>query len=73
MHSTDAGTGQHGKGSFGNHRHIDADPVALFDAAFFHGIGKSADFGMQLLVSDGLIVRRLIAFPNDRRLIATLV
>ena len=35
---TDAGAGQHGDGRFGNHRHVDDDPVALFHT----GVGEHA-------------------------------
>ena len=70
MHGTDACARQHRIGGFNDHRHVDADAVAFFNAAFFHGVGESAHFGMQLLVGDGLVVGRLVAFPDNRRLVA---
>ena len=65
VHSADARAGQHGVGSFHDHRHIDGHPVTLFNALGFEHIGEGADLGMKLLIGDVFVVSWLVAFPND--------
>jgi hypothetical protein len=65
MHRADAGAGQHREGQFGDHRHIDRDAVALFDAARFEHIGEFADFGVHFAVGEGGVFTGLIAFPDN--------
>ena len=71
MNRTNPGAGQHGIGSFRNHRHVNADPVTLADPLCLHRIGKPADMFMQLAIGDLRVVFRVIAFPDDRGLVAT--
>ena len=70
MHRADAGTGEHGDGSFGNHRHVNEHAVPGLDALGFEDVGKRADFGVELLVSDAARVAGF-AFPEDGHFVAT--
>ncbi len=72
MDRTDAGAGQHGIGGFGDHRHVDGDAVTLLDAAVAHDVGHAADLVVKLAVGDLLRFRRVVAFPDDGDLVATL-
>jgi len=54
MHRANPGAGQHGVGSLGNHRHVDADSIAFFHATGFQHIGKFADLLVQFAVADVL-------------------
>ena len=68
----DSRAGQHGVGRFGDHRHVDADPVALLHAAALQHIGQAADVAVQLAVGDVGGLGRVVAFPDDRDLLAAL-
>ena len=70
MHRADAGAGKHGHRRFGNHRQIDAHPVALLDAPGFEDIGQLADFGVQLPVGQALVFFGIVAFPENGHLVA---
>ncbi|MNZ61758.1 hypothetical protein D3C78_798590 [compost metagenome] len=70
VHCADAGTGKHGVGCLGNHRHVDAHAVAFFHATAFQHVGQAADVFMQLFVGDRCRVGRVVAFPDDGDLIA---
>ena len=72
MHRADARAGQHRVGRLGDHRQVDRDPIALFDAVRLQHIGEAADLAMQLLIGDVLAVFGIIAFPDDRRLLGAL-
>ena len=71
MDRADARTGQHGVSRFGNHRHIDGDTVAFLDAVRLHHVGELADLAVQLFVGDARVLLGIVAFPDDRRLVAT--
>ena len=62
--------GQHRRHDLRRHPHVDRDPVALADAAATQLIRQPADLGVQFAVRNRLVVRRLVAFPQDRRLVA---
>ena len=51
MRRADPRTGQHGDDQFGNHRHVDGDAVARFDAQLLQDIGEAADFAVQILIA----------------------
>ena len=70
MHRPDARAGQHGVSRFRNHRHVNGDPVTLFDPARLQHIGEMANCFMQRVVGDVLALRRIVAFPDDRDLLA---
>ena len=70
MHSTNARTGQHRNRRFHDHRQIDANAVALPHAKLAHGVGKLADACVQIAIGHLGIRSRVIAFPEDRHLIA---
>ena len=69
MHGAYSCAGQHGVGGFRDHRHIDRDAIAFFDAAGLKQIGEAADFLMQLGIGDVFLLGRAVALPNDRGLI----
>src|SRR5215831_3919365 len=69
MHRTDPGTGQHRNRSLWNVREIDDDAIAFFDVVPFQHIRETADFAMQLLISERAFVARF-AFPNYCRLVS---
>ena len=70
MNRADPRAGKHGVGRFRHHRHIDGDPVALLDAVRFQHIGEFADVLVKLIVGDMRVLVRLVAFPDDRGLVA---
>ena len=70
MNGTDPGARQHRIGGLRHHGHIDADSVALNYATIFQDIREPADFVVDLRVGQTGIDTRIIAFPDDRHLIA---
>ena len=70
VNRADTCTRQHGIGRLRHHRHVERHPVALLGAQFLHGVGELAHFFVQLLVGDVLVVFGVVAFPDDRRLVA---
>ena len=62
--------GEHGIGRLRDHRHVDRDPVALLDAAVAHDVGHAADLVVKLTIGDRLRLGRIVAFPDDRDLVA---
>ena len=73
MDGADPRAGQHRVGGFRNHRQIDGDAVALLDVAGAQDVGHLADFVVQLAVGDVLRLRGVVAFPDDRGLVAALL
>ena len=65
----DAGAGQHRDRQLGDHRHVDADAVALGDAEALEDVGEALHLGVQVGVGDGAGVARL-ALPVVRDLVA---
>jgi len=61
-----------GVGRLGDHRQIDGDAVAFADVAVAQHVGEAADLVVQLLVGDLPGVLGIVAFPDDRRLVAAL-
>ncbi len=70
MHGADARAGQHRDGRLRNHRHVDRDAVALLGAQRFQRIRKPADALMQLAIGDLQVARRIVAFPDNRNIVA---
>ncbi|VTL98130.1 Uncharacterised protein [Pseudomonas aeruginosa] len=70
VHRADAGAGEHGVGGLGNHRHVDADPVALLHPAALQHVGQAADVVVQLAVGDMRGFAGIVAFPDDGDLLA---
>ena len=66
----DPRAGEHGIGGFGDHRHVDRDAVALLHAARLQHIGQAADFFVCLAIGDCGALARVVAFPDDRGLVA---
>ena len=71
MDSTDTIAGQHGIGSFWDHRHIKNNPVALGHAQRLVDIRQFANLCVQLIIGDMRTLIGIVAFPDDRSLIAT--
>jgi len=71
MDGPNAGTGKHGIGGLGNHRHVDTDPVSLGDAVVLQGVGQFAHLLVQLAIGDLLVGPGVVAFPDDGRLVPT--
>ena len=65
----DSGASQHGDRQLGHHGHVDGNHIAGLDAEAFKGVGKLANFGMQLLVGERAGIAGL-AFPNQGCLVA---
>ncbi len=70
MHGSDARAGEHCDYRLGNHGHVDANAIALLDAAALQGIGQAADLLVQLAVGEFLVDRRIVSFPDDGDLVA---
>ncbi len=73
MDRADAGAGEHGVGQLGDHRHVDADPVAPAHAVVAEDVGDPADLVFELAVGDVLVLSRLVLDPDDGVLIAPLL
>ncbi len=69
MDGANAGTGQHGVGGLNHHRHVNTDAITFFNAALFEYVGQFAHLVVQHLIGDFFVVIRIIALPNDCRLI----
>src|SRR5690606_24808508 len=72
MNCTDASTGEHRHGCFGDHRHVDGDAVTLLDAAGLQHVRKLADVGIKLTVGDYAVFLRVVTLPDDSDLITAL-
>ena len=70
MDRADAGTGQHGDGGLDHHRQVDRDPVAFFHAKGFQHVGEAAYLAVQLAIGDVPAYVGVVAFPDDRDLVA---
>ncbi len=70
MDGADARASEHGISRLGDHRHIDRDRVALLDALRLQHIGEAADMIVQFAIGDMERLVRIVAFPDDRRLVA---
>src|SRR5262245_14376915 len=70
MHRADSRAGQHRDRRLGNVRQINDDAIAFFDVVPFQHIRETADFAMQLLISESALVAGF-AFPNYCRLVTT--
>ena len=68
VHRADAGAGQHRVGRLGDHRHVDADPVALADAELQQDVRHPRDLVLQLPIGDVPVDARLVRGPDDRGL-----
>ena len=73
MDGADARAGEHRVGRFRDHRHVDGDAVALLDAVLLQHIGEAADMPVELVIGDLAVVVGIVAFPDDRRLVAALL
>ncbi len=69
MCRTDASAREHGHRSFGDHRKVDVDAVALADAETLEHVGELRDLREQVAVRDGAGVARL-SLPVERYSIA---
>ena len=70
MNRTDPCAGQHGIGSFGDHRHVDRDAVALLGTHHLQRIGHAADFVKDFAIGDVLgVFAGVVGFPDDRCLV----
>src|SRR5262249_56249701 len=72
MDGADSGAGEHGNRRLGNHRQVNGDAIAFLDTARLQYIGEAAYFGVQLLVGKLFVVLRIVALPQDGRLVAAL-
>ena len=70
MDRADARAGQHGDGGFRDHRQVEGDPVALLHAQALERVGELADVAVQFAIGDRLVFGRIVAFPDDRGLVA---
>ncbi len=73
VNGADPRAGQHRVGRLRDHRQIDGDAVALLDVSGAQDVGHLADFVVQLAVGDVLGLRGIVAFPDDRGLVAARV
>ena len=64
MRRADARASEHGDRQFRTHAHVDRDAIALLHAERLQDIGELADFGEQLLISEGADFAGF-AFPDD--------
>src|SRR3990172_2825517 len=72
MHRADARAREHRHRDLRDHGHVDAHAVALFHATAFQDVGELAHLGMQLAISYFPVYLGIVAFPDDRRLVAAL-
>ena len=72
VNRADAGTGEHGVGSLGNHGHVDTDAIAFLYAPFFQSVGELVYRGEQFSIADLRVIRRVVALPDDGGLVGPL-
>ena len=65
MDGADSGAGEHGDGEFGDHRQVEADPIAFGDAEGFEDVGELADLLVELFVGEGSAFALGFAFPDE--------
>jgi hypothetical protein len=70
MHRADTRAGQHRIGRFRDHRHVDGDAVTLLDAMLFQHVRHAADVLVELVIGNLLVDVGIVAFEDDRDLIA---
>ena len=73
MDRADSRAGEDRVGRFRDHRHIDGDAIAFLDVTQAQDVGHLADFVVQFAIGDVARFRRIVAFPDDRCLVATLL
>ena len=73
MNGADAGAGQHGKGRFGNHGHVDQDPVAFLYAQLFQNGSHPLHFRVQLAEGIHLLLIGLGGDENQRCLLCAIL
>lgn len=65
----DAGAGEHGDADVGHDGHVDGHSVPLANAEGAEQVGQAAHLVVQLLVRDVPCVARVVALPDERRLL----
>ena len=73
MHRTDARARQHRVCGLGDHRHVDADAIALAHAVREQHVREPTDLVLELTVAHVPIGAGLVTGPQDRGLLATRV
>ena len=68
--SADPRAGEHGDGQLRDHLHVDANAVAFFDAQILQRIGGLLHLDLQLRVGVSAAFVRVVAFPNERGVVA---
>jgi hypothetical protein len=71
VHGTNARAGQHGVSRFRDHRQINGDAIALFDAVLLHHVSKALHALIELAVGDLFALIWIVALPDDGNLIST--
>ena len=69
MDRADPSAGEHRHRDLGDHRQVDRDPVALFDASRLQDIGEPAHRFVQFAVGDAAVLAGIVALPQDRGLL----
>ena len=72
MNDAQPRAGEHRDGQFGNHRQINGNAVAFFEAERFQHVGEFADFLVQLRVSERADVVLRFALPDEGGFVARL-
>src|SRR5215467_5696661 len=65
----DPGASRHGYRDFGDHRQVDRDAIALFDASRFQNIGEPAHGIVQFSVGHATVIAGIVALPQNRNLL----
>ena len=65
VYRTNAGTGQHGHGRFGNHRQVEGNAIALLHAQLPQAGGEAVHLNVEFAVGDDAAVAGVVAFPDD--------
>jgi len=73
VNRADPGTGEHRDRGVRDHRQIQRDPIAPDHALALEDVGKAADAVVELLIGDVLVTLRVVTFPEQGDLIATLI
>src|SRR6056297_3731312 len=65
MYGANARAGEHRVSGLGNHRHIDANAIALANPAGAQGVGELADLGFEFGVGNVAAVGGIVTLPDD--------
>src|SRR4029077_11521313 len=69
----DPSASKHGVSRFWHHWQVDRNAIALLDPVRLQDVGKATDLAVQLFIADRTTRGRIVAFPENGRLLRTIL